>query len=104
MSKTAKIIFEDKTYEFPVIEGAFGEKAIDISKLRSSTGLITFDPGFLSTGSCKSNITYLDGEKGILLYRGIPIEELAEKSNFIETAYLLIYGHLPNREETDYFH
>ena len=104
MSKTAKIIFEGKTYEFPVIEGAFGEKAIDISNLRASTGLITFDPGFLSTGSCKSNITFLDGEKGILLYRGIPIEELAEKSNFIETAFLLIYGHLPNKEESDYFH
>lgn len=103
MSQTAKIIFEGKTYEFPVIEGAFGEKAIDISNLRASTGLITFDPGFLSTGSCKSNITFLDGEKGILLYRGIPIEELAEKSNFIETAFLLIYGHLPNKEESDYF-
>ena len=103
MSKTAKIIFEGKTYEFPVIEGAFGEKAIDISNLRASTGLITFDPGFLSTGSCKSNITFLDGEKGILLYRGIPIEELAGKSNFIETAFLLIYGHLPNKEESDYF-
>ena len=103
MSKTAKIIFEGKTYEFPVIEGAFGEKAIDISNLRASTGLITFDPGFLSTGSCKSNITFLDGEKGILLYRGIPIEEVAAKSNFIETAFLLIYGHLPNRDETDYF-
>jgi len=99
MGKTAQLIYEGKTYEFPVIEGAFGEKAVDISALRAKTGLITYDPGFMSTGSCRSKITYLDGEKGILLYRGIPIEVLAEKSNFIETAYLLIYGHLPNQVE-----
>ena len=104
MEKTAKLVYEGKTYEFPVAEGTFGEKAIDISQLRAKTGLITYDPGFMSTGSCKSRITYLDGEKGILLYRGIPIEELAEKSNFIETAYLLIYGNLPNSEEMKEFH
>ncbi len=103
MSKTAKLIFEGKTYELPVIEGTRDEKALDVSSLRSATGLITFDPGYVSTGSCKSSITFLDGEKGILLYRGIPIETLAEKSHFIETAYLLIYGHLPNRKEMDYF-
>ena len=103
MSDTVQLIHDGNTYEFPLIEGTCGEKAIDISKLRSTTGLITFDPGFVSTGSCRSRITYLDGEKGILLYRGIPIEQLAEHSSFIETAYLLIYGHLPNKEESDYF-
>lgn len=103
MDKSAKLIIDGKTYEFPVTEGTFGEKAIDISQLRSKTGLITFDPGFMSTGSCMSKITYLDGEKGVLQYRGIPIEELAEKSNFIETAYLLIYGHLPNPDEMNEF-
>jgi len=103
MTQTIQIIHEGKTYELPVIEGIFGEKAVDISQLRSTTGLITYDPGFVSTGSCQSQITYLDGEKGILLYRGIPIEQLAEKSTFIETAYLLIYGHLPTPSEYEYF-
>lgn len=103
MEKTATITYDGKTYEFPVTEGTYGEKAIDISQLRAKTGLITYDPGFMSTGSCRSKITYLDGEKGILLYRGIPIEVLAEKSNFIETAYLLIYGHLPNKAEMQEF-
>jgi len=103
VTQTVQIIHEGKTYELPVIEGAFGEKAMDISQLRSTTGLITYDPGFVSTGSCQSQITYLDGEKGILLYRGIPIEQLAEKSTFIETAYLLIYGHLPTASESEYF-
>ncbi len=93
----------DQNYDLPLIEGTCGEQAIDITQLRSKTGLITYDPGFVSTGSCKSKITFLDGEKGILLYRGIPIEQIAEKSNFIETAYLLIYGNLPNSTELDYF-
>ena len=99
MVETAKLTYQGKTYEFPVIEGTLGEKAIDIGSLRKETGLITFDPGFMSTGSCKSSITFLDGEKGILLYRGIPIDQLAEKSSFIETAYLLIYGELPTSEQ-----
>jgi len=105
MADTAKVTYQGKTYEFPVVEGTFGEKAIDIGKLRKETGLITFDPGYMSTGSCKSSITFLDGEKGILLYRGIPIDQLAEKSTFIETAYLLIYGILPKSQQlTDFNH
>jgi citrate synthase len=103
MAETVKLTYQGKTYEFPVLEGTCGEQAIDISTLRNTTGLITFDPGFMSTGSCQSKITYLDGEKGILLYRGYPIEQIAEKSSFIETACLLIYGELPTREQLDYF-
>ena len=82
MADTAKVTYQGKTYEFPVVEGTFGEKAIDIGNLRKETGLITFDPGYMSTGSCKSSITFLDGENGILLYRGIPIDQLAEKSSW----------------------
>ena len=103
MAETVKLTYQGKAYEFPVLEGTCGEKAIDISSLRNSTGLITFDPGYMSTGSCQSQITYLDGEKGVLLYRGYPIEQIAEKSSFIETACLLIYGELPTREQLDYF-
>ncbi len=103
MTETVKLTYQGKTYEFPVQEGTCGEKAIDISTLRNTTGLITFDPGFMSTGSCQSKITYLDGEKGILLYRGYPIEQIAEKSSFIETSYLLIYGELPTPEQLDNF-
>lgn len=95
----AKLIIDGKEWIFPVIEGSEGEKAIDIRSLRQQTGYITFDPGFGSTGSCRSAITYMDGEKGILRYRGIPIEQLAEKSTFVETAFLLITGELPTREE-----
>ena len=103
MTETVKLTYQGKTYEFPVQEGTCGEKAIDISTLRNTTGLITFDPGFMSTGSCRSKITYLDGEKGVLLYRGYPIEQIAEKSSFIETSYLLIYGELPTPEQLDDF-
>jgi citrate synthase len=103
MAETVKLTYEGKTYEFPVLEGTCGEKAIDISTLRKTTGLITFDPGFMSTGSCQSKITHLEGDKGVLLYRGYPIEQIAEKSSFIETACLLIYGELPTREQLDYF-
>mgnify|MGYP001413295784 FL=1 len=103
MAETIKFIYQGNTHEFPVVEGSLGEKAVDIGSLRSQTGLITFDPGYANTGSCKSAITFLDGEKGILLYRGIPIEQLAEKSSFIETAYLLIYGELPSRKQLDEF-
>ena len=99
MSEVVKMIIEGKTYEFPVVVGSEGEKAFDITKLRQQTGYITMDPGFGNTGSCKSAITFMDGEKGILRYRGIPVEQLAEHSSFVETAYLLINGRLPNRQE-----
>ncbi|MBN1932343.1 MAG: citrate synthase [Desulfobacterales bacterium] len=103
MDEYVKIIVEGKTYEFPIILGSEGEKAIDISKLRQMTGLITMDPGFVNTGSCISNITYMDGEKGILRYRGVPIEQLAENSTFVETASLLINGILPAKNELNRF-
>ena len=103
MSKTAKLHFENKIYELPVIEGTENEKGLDISKLRSDSGLITIDRGFKNTGSCKSSITFLNGEKGILKYRGYSIEELAEHSTFLEVAYLLIYGELPTQLELDFF-
>lgn len=99
MSDTAQIIVDGKSLELPVIEGSENEKAIDISKLRGSSGIITIDPGFKNTGSTQSAITFLDGEKGILRYRGYTIEELAEKSNFLEVSYLLIYGELPTPEQ-----
>ena len=102
MTEYIKIEFEGKIYEFPIVVGAEGEKAIDISNLRQTTGLITLDPGYANTGSCTSSITFMDGEKGILRYRGIPVEELAEHSSFIETAYLLINGRLPSRDELNY--
>jgi len=99
MEKTARLIIDGKTYELPIIEGSEGERALDISTLRKETGLITLDPGYANTGSCESNITFMDGEKGILRYRGIPVEQLAEKATFKETAYLLIHGKLPNAKE-----
>ncbi|MGE4519580.1 MAG: citrate synthase [Desulfobacteraceae bacterium] len=99
MTDSATLTIDGKTYTFPVITGTEGEKAIDITRLRQETGFITFDPGFGNTGSCSSSITFMNGEKGILRYRGIPIEQLAEKSTFVETAYLLINGHLPSLEE-----
>lgn len=99
MTEYVKMEFEGKIYEFPVITGTEGEKAIDIADLRKKTGLITLDPGFVNTGSCESQITFMDGEKGILRYRGIPIEELAEHSTFVETSYLLMNGELPTLEE-----
>ncbi len=103
MNKEAKLELEGKVYSLPIVEGAEGEKAVDISALRSTAGYITLDEGYANTGSCLSRITYIDGEKGILRYRGIPIEELAERSTFIETAFLIIYGHLPNRTEVRRF-
>jgi citrate synthase len=99
----AKLIIEDQTVELPIIVGTEDEKAIDVTGLRATTGYITFDPAYGNTGSCASDITFIDGEKGILRYRGIPIEQLAEKSSFVEVCYLLIYGHLPNREKLDNF-
>ncbi|PKV75746.1 citrate synthase [Pontibacter ramchanderi] len=103
MSEHAEIILEGKSYKFPVVTGTENEKAIDIAALRSESGYITLDSGYKNTGATKSAITFLDGEQGILHYRGYPIEQLAEKSNFIEVAYLLIYGALPTKQELDDF-
>lgn len=104
MAQKASISFEGKTHEFPVVKGTENELAIDIKTLRSDMGLITLDPGYKNTGSCESAITFLDGEKGILRYRGYPIEELAEKADFLEVAYLLIFGELPDVEQLEKFH
>jgi citrate synthase len=103
MGESVTITVAGKTYELPLIAGSENEKAIDITQLRKLTGLIALDPGYANTGSCVSGITYMDGEKGILRYRGIPIEQLAEKSSFVETAYLLINGKLPTRNELTAF-
>ncbi|WP_028666911.1 citrate synthase [Runella zeae] len=103
MSDKAQLILEGKTYEFPTIEGSEQEKAIDINTLRDSTGYITIDSGYKNTGATKSAITFLDGEEGILRYRGYSIEELAEKATFLEVAYLLIYGELPTQAQYDHF-
>ena len=104
MADIAKLLVGDQTVELPIVEGTEGERALDIRKLRSETGLVTLDPGYANTGSCRSQITFIDGDKGILRYRGISIEDLAEKSTFLEVAYLLIYGALPTREQFDHFH
>ncbi|HLV63284.1 citrate synthase [Galbibacter sp.] len=104
MSDTATLEYKGKKIEFPVIEGTENELAIDIKALRASTGIITLDPGYKNTGSCESAITYLDGEKGILRYRGYKIEDLAEKADFLEVAYLLIFGELPTKAQLDKFH
>ena len=106
MSKTATLEINGKKYEFPLVTGTENELAIDISTLRSITddAVITLDPGYKNTGSCESAITFLDGEKGILRYRGYAIEELAEKADFLEVAYLLIFGELPTKEQNDKFH
>lgn len=98
MSETATISFKGKTYELPVVTGTENESAVNISKLRDSTGLITLDPGYKNTGATQSAITFLDGERGVLQYRGYPIEQLAENSTFLEVAYLLIYGELPSAD------
>jgi citrate synthase len=104
MTEKAKIIFPDgQSFDFPVLTGSEHEKGIDISSLRKQTGYITLDPGFVNTGSCESSITFLDGEKGVLRYRGYPIEELAEESTFIEVAYLLINGELPKKDQLENF-
>ncbi|MGO1521039.1 MAG: citrate synthase [Sphingobacterium sp.] len=103
MSETASISLNGATFELPVITGTENEKALDISKLRSQSGYITLDPGYKNTGATQSAITFLDGEKGILSYRGYGIEELAEKSTFLEVAYLLIYGDLPTKAALEQF-
>ena len=104
MTEKAKIILPDgQTMDLPVLTGSENEKGIDISGLRKQTGYITLDPGFVNTGSCESSITFLDGEKGVLQFRGYPIEELAEESTFIEVAYLLINGELPKKDQLENF-
>lgn len=103
MSNIAILEIDGKKYEFPIIMGSENEIAIDIDKLRSETGAITMDPGYKNSGSCKSEITFLDGEEGILRYRGYSIEDLAEKSNFLEVSYLLIFGELPKAAELEKF-
>ncbi|WP_320142103.1 citrate synthase [uncultured Cohaesibacter sp.] len=97
--KKATLTVGDQTWEFPVRSGSIGPDVIDIGSLYKETGMFTYDPGFTSTASCESEITYIDGEKGVLLYRGYPIEQLAEHGDFLETCYLLLYGHLPTPEE-----
>ena len=104
MSETATMTLGGKNYEYSVVEGSEGEKAIDVSTMRADSGYITLDNGFVNTGSCMSAITFLDGEKGILRYRGYPIEQLAEHSNFIEVAYLLTKDKLPTPRSLDFFH
>jgi citrate synthase len=103
MSEKAQIILNGKTYEFPIVEGSEGEKAIDISKLREESGYITLDYGYKNTGATKSAITFLDGEEGILQYRGYPIDQLAEKASFMEVSYLLLNGDLPNAKQLQEF-
>ena len=103
MSNQAKLELDGKVYTLPTLTGSENEKAVDVSSLRGTTGYITIDDGYGNTGSCVSNITFIDGDRGILRYRGVPIEEMAEKSNFIETAYLIIYGTLPTRAQLKAF-
>lgn len=103
MADSIQLSLDGKTYQYPLVTGTEHERGIDISRLRSDTGLITLDPGYGNTGSCQSAITYIDGDKGILRYRGIPIEEFANHPNFIEVAWLLIFGRLPNKAEKDRF-
>jgi citrate synthase len=103
MSPSAKLHLDDKSYDLPILIGTEGERAVSIAGLRDRSGYITMDDGYGNTGSCTSRITFIDGDQGILRYRGIPIEELAEKSRFPETAYLLIYGHLPTQSELHKF-
>ncbi|MFN8373785.1 MAG: citrate synthase [Anaerolineae bacterium] len=100
---TAKLILDGKEYEFPVIVGSEQEVAIDFTSLRAKTKAVTFDPGYGNTGACQSAVTYIDGDLGILRYRGYPIEQLATQSSFVEVCYLLIYGHLPSAAELESF-
>ncbi|UXN69544.1 citrate synthase [Devosia neptuniae] len=97
--KVAKLVIGDQTYEFPVLAGSVGPEVIDIRSLYAKTGLFTYDPGFTSTAACDSAITYIDGDKGELLYRGYPIDQLAAKSNYLEVCYLLLYGELPSKAQ-----
>jgi citrate synthase len=103
MSKIATLEFDGKKYEFPIFVGTENEVGIDIGKLRDLSGAITLDSGYKNTGACVSEITFLDGEEGILRYRGYSIEELAEKADFLEVCYLLIFGELPTASELNEF-
>jgi citrate synthase len=103
LTDTAKLSLQGQEYDLPIVTGSEGEVGVDISQLRSKTGAITSDNGYGNTGSCHSSITFIDGEKGILRYRGYPIEDLAKNSNFIEVSYLLIFGHLPSQVELEKF-
>ena len=99
MAQTAELRFGDQSIELPLVEGTEKERAVDIDKLRAETGLITLDPGYANSGSCESSITFIDGEQGILRYRGYPIEDIAEKCSFLETSYLLVNGELPTNDQ-----
>src|ERR1700753_4237862 len=103
MSTEAKVDIEGKSFTLPTVTGTENEKAVDVSTLRANTGYITLDDGYGNTGSYVSKVTFIDGDQGILRYRGIPIEELAKESSFIETAYLIIYGELPGQEQLKNF-
>ena len=95
----ATLTLDNKQYELPVFSGSAGPDVLDISKLYGQSGAFTYDPGFTSTAACKSDITYIDGDKGVLLYRGYPIEQLAEQGNFLETCHILLYGDLPSKQQ-----
>src|SRR5262245_64255334 len=103
MANSVQLHVDGKKLDLPVVTGSEGEQGIDISKLRADTGLITLDPGYGNTGSCQSAITFIDGDKGILRYRGIPIEEFANSPNFTEVAWLLVFGRLPKADELNRF-
>ncbi len=103
MADTVTFIADNKSYEYPVLSGSTGPDVVDIRKFYADTGMFTYDPGFTSTGSCESSITYIDGDNGVLLHRGYPIEQLAEKCNFEEVTYLLLHGELPNTEQKNGF-
>lgn len=103
MSQVAELIVDGKSYQLPIVIGAEGEKAIDIRALRGTTGFITLDNGYMNTASCESRITFIDGERGILRYQGIPVDQLSEQSTFLETAFLLIQGSLPRQDELERF-
>lgn len=103
MTRNAILTIDGKSIELPILNGSRGPEAIDIRKLYQETGLLSYDPGFTSTASCTSNITYIDGDEGILLYRGYPIEQIVEKCNFLDTAYLLIYGDIPTLDQKQSF-
>ena len=102
-SNTLDLQYQDKSVSLPLVRGSENEVGVDIQKLRQATGLITLDPGFGNTGSCKSSITYIDGDEGILRYRGYDIAELAERSNFLEISWLLIFGELPTKTQLEEF-
>ena len=103
MAQSVKVIYNNKEFEYPVIEGTMGDIAFDIANLRSDTGLITLDVGYKNTGATKSNITFLDGELGKLEHRGYTIDDLANKASFVGVIYLLLYGELPNKTQLEEF-